>query len=819
MKKNYKIITAFMMTLVIGTGGIAGNLPNNRSVYGASYDVREHVIAKGTSATQNPLKGMFGYSESSNYSFPHSMEWFYIPVSDVQTDMNTFNWTKLENRLNDVASRGHQAVFRFYYDYPGEGNGVPQFVKDRGLTMRYYNEPNDLGGSGYCPDYENEYFRQSMQTFISAFGAKYDGDGRIGFITVGLLGFWGEWHNWPYDEDTSDGKPDWSISTTVYNEVINAFDDAFDKTKICVREPKSGINFRGFNVGYHDDSFGYATLSMANGGQDWSFMQKLINAGVSEKWKSECIGGEIYPPSQGMIFSGNAGDYQDWTKCLNESHATWMLNESIKSYSGTSRTRAEAAAHSLGYDLQVDKAYFADYVRSGENISLKVDIKNIGTAPFYYGHDIWPVQIGIKNGTGFTNVITTDWDLNSIPANSTNVSFNQSLLANIPAGDYELCMKVKNPIASGVPLSFANADQSGDGWLKLGNITVTADEASTSENVSESVSEATSENNVIPIEIPTYEGDVTIGGGVVLKNGYGAWYDNENVYLHMPYDVASSANHIQYYVDSDGDSNTGYKAYNGGFEYLVEDGALYRYTGTNNNWNFEYIGEYATNITYMGGYICIEKSLLNLTTVTPHAVLRTVDDTWTDDTVYDIIPIQEKQGPFIKESDELRIEGYQISYLGEGVRTIYTVPNSIDGKQVTEVGMVYGIDIDTNYRSEDMRVGSDNPYVKSFKATANGRLAGSTYETGNRKCYVMTMKFVANTAEEFDMFYYVRPYVKLSDGTYVYSSINGFTPYSIAASMIRWNNYGTYECYDYLLNSIIRIVNPNYDPNFQPVLQ
>ena len=36
-----------------------------------------------------------------------------------------------------------------------------------------------------------------------------------------------------------------------------------------------GIDFTKYIVGYHDDSYCYATLTMANGGQDWSFMQKM----------------------------------------------------------------------------------------------------------------------------------------------------------------------------------------------------------------------------------------------------------------------------------------------------------------------------------------------------------------------------------------------------------------------------------------------------------------------------------------------------------------------------------------------------------------
>lgn len=115
----------------------------------------------------------------------------------------SFTGANLKKKLQETASRGHQAIVRFYYDYPGEETGVPQFLIDGGLNMRYYNEPGDLGGAGYCPDYENKTFRQSMKNFIEDFGKKYDGDGRLGFITLGLLGFWGEWHNWPFNGSDS----------------------------------------------------------------------------------------------------------------------------------------------------------------------------------------------------------------------------------------------------------------------------------------------------------------------------------------------------------------------------------------------------------------------------------------------------------------------------------------------------------------------------------------------------------------------------------------------------------------------------------------
>jgi hypothetical protein len=65
----------------------------------------------------NPVKGFMPYA--GNYrGFPHSMEFFYIPMRDVMAGPHTFKWRSLDTQLNQIATRGHQAVFRFYLDYP-----------------------------------------------------------------------------------------------------------------------------------------------------------------------------------------------------------------------------------------------------------------------------------------------------------------------------------------------------------------------------------------------------------------------------------------------------------------------------------------------------------------------------------------------------------------------------------------------------------------------------------------------------------------------------------------------------------------------------
>ncbi|MDF2484064.1 MAG: hypothetical protein K0R46_232 [Herbinix sp.] len=439
---------------------------------------KEHFIKAGDSFDGNPLKGFVPYDELTTgitTDFPHSMEWFYIPVKEVQTGMDSFDWTKLEERLNAVAARGHQAAFRLYYDYPSLDSGVPQFLIDAGLEMRYYDEPDNLGGDGYCPDYNNEDLRTSMINLIYAFGEEYDGDPRIGCITLGLLGFWGEWHTWPYDEDTSDEKPNWNIPTELYTDVLKAYDEAFNTTLLCAREPKWGVDNETPDVGFHDDSFAYATLSAETGGQTWSFMQKLLELKVQDKWKTNVIGGEIYPSCQPMIFKnenweGESG--QSWADCLEQTHVTWLMNEKIKTYTGVELEAAKTVAKQMGYDFRVDKAYFKDILED-DSLYLKIDIKNIGIAPFYYNHTMWPVAIGVMRDGELVKSWNTTWDLNTIPADATISSFGYTVDAiDLENGAYNIGIKVINPLENGNILGFANAGQRADGWLVLGSITV-----------------------------------------------------------------------------------------------------------------------------------------------------------------------------------------------------------------------------------------------------------------------------------------------------------------------------------------------------------
>src|SRR5688572_1774417 len=74
-----------------------------------------YSLERSASPTNNPLKGFMPYSGAYT-TFPHSMEWNYLPMRALMSGPTNFNWSALETMLEPIAGRGHQTVFRVYLD-------------------------------------------------------------------------------------------------------------------------------------------------------------------------------------------------------------------------------------------------------------------------------------------------------------------------------------------------------------------------------------------------------------------------------------------------------------------------------------------------------------------------------------------------------------------------------------------------------------------------------------------------------------------------------------------------------------------------------
>ncbi len=424
----------------------------------------------------NPLKGLVPYAGDVRDRFPHSLEFSYLPFAALMKGHDQFDWKPLEDLLDAVAGRGHQAVFRVFLEYPGHKDVIPAFLLRDGLKVHRYQNTNTQPfppKEVETPDYADPNLRQAMKRFVAALGAKYDGDPRIGFITAGLLGTWGEWHDWPRD--------DLFAPPAVQAEVMDAYEAAFKTTPVLLRYPvgegrKDKAPNAGRPFGYHDDSFAWATLDTGRKGDGWFFMAMLKAAGPGalEKWKTRPIGGEIRPEAWGKVFDAEPGEkqIQDFRACVEATHATWLMDSGMfkKEPRNEARIRrAEEAVRRMGYELHVPVVTIAP--RADGTVAVTVELENRGVAPFYAG---WPAELGLVGAEGA--VAKTARAAGSIagilPGDPPRVWNERLDLKDVKPGRYRLALRVPHPLPKGSPVRFANRAQDADakGWLTLGEI-------------------------------------------------------------------------------------------------------------------------------------------------------------------------------------------------------------------------------------------------------------------------------------------------------------------------------------------------------------
>ena len=326
----------------------------------------------------NPLQGfMTSYAWGQPVTdFPHSLEFVYIPLNELMDGPQSFTFESgLEPHLAAAAARGNQVVVRPTIDYPSQPSGLPEYLAEQ-VDQNSYTEH----GGGLSPDYSDPDLRAALASFIQAFGEGYDGDPRIAFVQLGLVGFWGEWHTWPHSE--------WFPDTAVQNEVLHAYEDAFPTTHLQVRIPTA--DSPTLRIGFHDDSFAYSTV----GEVDWFFHNQLVTAGADARWTQVPVGGELRPELQRSIFESSyqTGTYaQDFDACVTATHATYLLNyaafgEAFES--DDERQRTEEAALSLGYEFTLRSLEV-------EGTLATLTIENTGVAPFYY-----PLEVVLKTSGG-----------------------------------------------------------------------------------------------------------------------------------------------------------------------------------------------------------------------------------------------------------------------------------------------------------------------------------------------------------------------------------------------------------------------------------
>ena len=437
---------------------------------------RDTRVEPGPIPLGNPLVGLVPYAAPPKDRFPHAMEFRYFALSDLMAGPDEFRWEALEGFLEDVRRRGNQSIFRVWMQYPGKPSGIPPFLVRDGLKVHRWTNTNTAPfppAEVVTPDYSDRRLRKALVSFIMALGARYDGDPRIGYVTAGLLGTWGEWHDYP--------RTDLWASHAVQDEVMAAYRGAMRRTPVLLRTPagKGDPHYApttGQGFGYHDDSFCWATLETGREADSWFFEPRLKAAGEAEAWRHRPIGGEIRPEAWGIVFDDDApaAPIQPFGRCEQRLHATWLMDTGMFREPPDQRrvSRASDAVRRMGFAPRVLAVSFgAEPAGRGQTgLQLEVSWTNVGNAPHYYG---WSAEARILGSSGRPVAIFPERPPLGpvLPGETARWRFRTVVSGAIPDGRERLRvqLRVPNPMSGGKPLRFANrgAELDGAGWLEV----------------------------------------------------------------------------------------------------------------------------------------------------------------------------------------------------------------------------------------------------------------------------------------------------------------------------------------------------------------
>lgn len=344
-----------------------------------------------------PMTGIVLWTTSSSVKKEYvQLEFSYMLYSDVCKEKDVYDWTPMDKLLEQVAARGHQAVVRFRYTYPGYDPGaVPEYIKQwEGYEATHAKSE---GRMTEFPDWRCEELQRFHMEFHRLFAERYDKDPRLAFVETGF-GLWAEYHI--YDGPCIIGKT--FPSHEFQAQFLPKMDEWFQDTPWLISIDASDIKYAPFRkqkdllnlkFGNFDDSFMCEDWDGYNWGC-WRFFGE-------DRYKKAPAGGEFsyytsYDQKHALDPAGMYG--RVFEDVVAKVHMTFIIGNDQPGKQTPERI-AEAAM-SMGYRFEI-----RDFV-IGENNTARILIANVGVAPIY--RDAFVELDGVKGELNLRTLMPGD---------------------------------------------------------------------------------------------------------------------------------------------------------------------------------------------------------------------------------------------------------------------------------------------------------------------------------------------------------------------------------------------------------------------------
>jgi hypothetical protein len=300
-----------------------------------------------------------------------SLEYRYCGYDEVVQPDGTYDYSKLDSILNQIAKRGHQAVLRFYFVYVGKKTTVPQFIRNRPDYKETVGKSE--GKKTHFCDWSNKALQDFVIEFYSRFAQRYDNDSRLAFVQTGF-GLWAEYHIYDGPRKLGQTFPSKDYQSRFFKHLSQTFVNlpwsvSVDAADYDYSPLEDNDQLLPLPFGVFDDSFLCRQHPKENA-MNW----KALNL---QRWKTSPAGGEFSyynNRDQKNALAENGPNGVPFTQAAKQFHISYMIGNDQPKY----RSMADIARAGMatGYRFKVTSA-----TRTGD--TLRLNVVNEGIAPIY----------------------------------------------------------------------------------------------------------------------------------------------------------------------------------------------------------------------------------------------------------------------------------------------------------------------------------------------------------------------------------------------------------------------------------------------------
>ena len=411
----------------------------------------------------HPLKGYapFAQNFTSAQFFSSSIfediTLFYagLPWSQIEPQEGIFDFAGLDQKYNldRLKQAGKRIVLRIIADQPSsEGEmAIPQWLFE---AMEKQGTFYDTGSyRGFSPNYDHPRMISAHKRMLEAFNSHY-GPEFIGYIQLGTVGQYGEWHT------SYGGSMPSQESMAAY---VQQYREVFPGTPLLFRRPfQASLDGRS---GFYNDMLG--TKESTDLWLSW-LLEGDSHTGshpIPEFWRQGPVGGEF---SFGDPYSPLDDEhYLETLRQIRASHMSFIGPcMPMKPENEEQLRNALEVSQLLGYDLFLEGAGYPVVFTDGEN-KLNLRLRNQGMSPLFMNLELICRLTG-PDGTPAAES-TCSLDLSKVnEGDSEMYSVSLPVRNALENRDYTLSLLFRDPW-TGKTFPLSNAAEA-DGEIRIASV-------------------------------------------------------------------------------------------------------------------------------------------------------------------------------------------------------------------------------------------------------------------------------------------------------------------------------------------------------------